>query len=477
MSSRRVAYLLCLVASATFVVVCSDDVKPPPADRGVDKPAVTEGGPKPEGMKGDGGSDVVDCTGKADGFNCAAAGQTGMICLGGTCLATSCGDKYVDAANGEECDDGNTDPTDGCNNCKFNCKIDADCDDKNKCNGTETCDTTAHTCKLGTPAPDATKCNLTGVDDGVCNGGVCAAAGCGNGVKDGTEECDDGNKVDGDGCDNNCKFSCHADTDCDDGNKCNGIETCKKEATKQACAAGTALDCDDKKACTTDLCIPQVGCMHIGIDADKDGHVAAPCGDDCNDADPTIYGQGGPHHECKDGKDNDCDGLTDEAPLDLPICWADPDGDSYATKSAATILNCSCPKGYTNRNPLTAGQADCQGNNATVSPAQTGWFTKAYCTGLWAIGIPPNPSKCLGTLSFDYNCDGTETPHWPNVTSATGCKGIKLGPLGKLICFGDGWSGTIVAGCGVQAKYTDCVPDSTGKTCLKQEVLRTQECQ
>jgi cysteine-rich repeat protein len=475
MSNRRVAYLLCLIAAATFVVVCSDDVKPPPSDASVDKPAVTEGGPKTEGLKPD-GAETIDCTGKADGTNCAAAGQTGMICLKGVCLATSCGDQYVDTATGEECDDGNTEPADGCNNCKFNCKADTDCDDGAKCNGTETCDTTAHKCKLGTTAADGTKCNLTGVDDGVCNGGVCSTAGCGNSIKDGAEECDDGNKVDGDGCDNTCKFSCHADTDCDDDNPCNGAETCKKETTKQACIAGTALNCDDGKACTTDLCLNTKlggGCIHLNIDKDKDGHAMAPCGDDCNDNDPAIYGTGGAHHECADAKDNDCDGKTDETPLSAGTCWADPDGDSYASTTAAKISNCNCPTGYTSRDPSVAGQADCQANNATVNPSQTGWFTKAYCTGLWAI-MPPNPAKCMGTLSFDYNCDLAETKHWNSIVSATGCKAFKIN--GKLYCIGAGWS-TSSPACGVQAKYTECVADSTGSTCLKSEILRTQECQ
>ena len=48
--------------------------------------------------------------------------------------------------------------------------------------------------------PDLTMC----LDDGVCADQICVAAGCGNGIVEGDEACDDGNQVSGDGCSRGC---------------------------------------------------------------------------------------------------------------------------------------------------------------------------------------------------------------------------------------------------------------------------------
>ena len=43
---------------------------------------------------------------------------------------------------------------------------------------------------------------------------------CGDGNVDDDEDCDDGNDVNGDGCDNDCSWSCEENGDCDDGHPC-----------------------------------------------------------------------------------------------------------------------------------------------------------------------------------------------------------------------------------------------------------------
>jgi len=55
-------------------------------------------------------------TDRPDGTECGVA--TRRICVDGACGSSACGDGYLDVFAGEECDDGNTDPGDGC---------DADC--------------------------------------------------------------------------------------------------------------------------------------------------------------------------------------------------------------------------------------------------------------------------------------------------------------------------------------------------------------
>ncbi|MBI4917379.1 MAG: FG-GAP repeat protein [Acidobacteria bacterium] len=62
-----------------------------------------------------------------------------------------------------------------------------------------------------------------------------AAPACGNAVVEPDEECDDGNDTSGDGCENDCSFSCHDDADCDDGLDCTG-DLCGEVEAGQACA-------------------------------------------------------------------------------------------------------------------------------------------------------------------------------------------------------------------------------------------------
>lgn len=78
-----------------------------------------------------------------DGATCGS----GKICLSVSCKTSVCGDRYVDTALGEECDDGKDgDNADGCkDDCKFTCKTNADCNDTNACT-TDTCNTATHTC-------------------------------------------------------------------------------------------------------------------------------------------------------------------------------------------------------------------------------------------------------------------------------------------------------------------------------------------
>jgi fibro-slime domain-containing protein len=80
----------------------------------------------------------------------------GYACNGSSCAPTVCGNQVVE--RGEQCDDGNDRPFDGCHHCQLE------------------------------PA---------------CTDGVCASV-CGDGQRFGNEECDDGNNRDGDGCSSTC---------------------------------------------------------------------------------------------------------------------------------------------------------------------------------------------------------------------------------------------------------------------------------
>ena len=97
------------------------------------------------------------------------------------------------------------------------------------------------------------------------------ATGCGNGIQTAGEACDDGNLVDGDGCDANCTVTgCgngiqSASEPCDDGNVVNG-DGCDNNCTPTACGNGVQTvgeSCDDgnltagdgcRADCTPELC-------------------------------------------------------------------------------------------------------------------------------------------------------------------------------------------------------------------------------
>jgi len=69
-----------------------------------------------------------------------------------------------------------------------------------------------------TYSPDGEECEGFRFDDettfeGMCRVGFCG--GCGDGEINGAEDCADENSINGDGCENDCTFTCEVDTDCD----------------------------------------------------------------------------------------------------------------------------------------------------------------------------------------------------------------------------------------------------------------------
>jgi cysteine-rich repeat protein len=142
----------------------------------------------------------------------ACASCSGGFCDGnGQCAASACGDGCVDTSAGEQCDLGSANGTgQGCNaSCQYDCQQDSDCSDGNVCNGTETCVSgtvsgeTVQTCQAGTNVAACTACS-----SGFCNSnGQCEPSTCGDGCLDpATEQCDDGNTYDLDGCDSTCHY-------------------------------------------------------------------------------------------------------------------------------------------------------------------------------------------------------------------------------------------------------------------------------
>lgn len=76
---------------------------------------------------------------------------------------------------------------------------------------------------------------------------------CGDNLVEGAEACDDGNVVDGDGCDSACLFEC-AVIPCNDSNACT-MDAC----TPQTGCTITPFQPSDGDSCTTDTCNPATG--------------------------------------------------------------------------------------------------------------------------------------------------------------------------------------------------------------------------
>jgi len=126
--------------------------------------------------------------------------------------------------------------------------------------------------------------------------------GCGDGMVDVTEECDDGNDVAGDGCEPNCTYSCHLPADCEDGDVCSTDHLCVSRGGGRVCTFTPAAEgtvCDDDSTCTDpDAC-------------DREGVCTGP---------PTASGTLCDNHLFCDGSGDICDGAGNCAGVSMPPC-------------------------------------------------------------------------------------------------------------------------------------------------------------
>jgi cysteine-rich repeat protein len=131
---------------------------------------------------------------------------------------------------------------------------------------------------------------------------------CGDGVLDPTEECDDGNVVDGDGCDSNCTLTAcgngvvTAGEECDDGNVTDG------DGCSSLCAVEPGWHCEQQPSRCTEICGDGIQTAGEGCD---DGNLVD--GDGC-DSNCTLTACGNgvvtAGEECDDGNLIDNDGCN-----------------------------------------------------------------------------------------------------------------------------------------------------------------------
>src|SRR3989338_5233095 len=151
------------------------------------------------------------------GEQCDDGNQNNADACSNSCRVAHCGDAIVQA--GEECDDGNREMNDDCTN---QCR-------------------TVASVVCGNSICEANERN----SDIQCGTGMCRnpkycpadCAVCGNFIREGMEQCDDGNQIDTDACSNACQSARCGDEvvqqgeQCDDGNASNS-DSCRNDCTR-----------------------------------------------------------------------------------------------------------------------------------------------------------------------------------------------------------------------------------------------------
>ena len=289
------------------------------------------------------GDGTVDAGEQCDDGNTDAGDGCDATCQ--TEVGPACGDGTVDA--GEQCDDGNTDAGDGCDaTCQNevpavcgNGAVEAGeaCDDGNAVAG-DGCDA----CQIEIRCQIVDDCNA----GQVCAGGFCVDGGeCGNGLLEGAEQCDDGNREAGDGCDATCQTEVpapvcgngllEAGEQCDDGNQADA-DGCSAVCVIELPACGNGRieageQCDDGNQANGDGCdaacrveMPGAECGNGALEAGEqcdDGNGVA--GDGCDalcqiEPPPAVCGNGAVEgaEACDDGNLVAGDGCSAECQLE-----------------------------------------------------------------------------------------------------------------------------------------------------------------
>ena len=235
----------------------------------------------------------------------------------------SCGNGVIDP--GEQCDDGDTDDTNGCTRaCERNCS-DADvapCDDEDPCTY-DACDYELAVCSHD--PDDGVPCS-SAPGPGICIGGMCIPSVCGDGIHQPGEECDLGaDNGRGTGCETSCVWSCHEDAECDDGDACNGTQACAIAAGGMACAGGEPLadgsPCGGGGYCLGQRCT-QPDC---GDGVIEPGETCDPPSGPCNaSCQLVVCGDGAlvlPEEECDDANLLPLDGCDASCRYEVAVRW------------------------------------------------------------------------------------------------------------------------------------------------------------
>ncbi|MCR4312174.1 MAG: DUF4215 domain-containing protein, partial [Candidatus Uhrbacteria bacterium] len=262
-----------------------------------------------------------------------------------------CGDGIVEqdatTGAGEDCDGG-----EGCSSsCKF-----------------EGSDAAVFTCS----SDSAVSCS--GVSDTACDC-VASTAGCGDAVIGSTEDCDDGNLVDGDGC----SASCIAEGSTSVNALC-GNDDIAYDATTFA-----GEECDDGNALSGDGCSRE--CLREG--SSTQAQIGdAQCGDDATTE---------PYETCDDGNTTDGDGCSSSCLREGNVVDA--------------LTTTYCGNGVTDFNTTTFAGEECDGQTGCADDcvwagSSTSYAAPSFC-GDSVVGTG-ELAACEVGASGDENIDATQ---------------------------------------------------------------------
>ena len=342
-----------------------------------------------------------DCMGIESGWECPPTG--------GGCTQTSahCGDGFVNRS-GEECDPGE----EGLLGCTEDCKIAIGWNCSNDDRGVSTC--WEMVCGDGifdTKNDEECDNGIDNVADGSygldekghpqCDQSCHYAAYCGDGERNGSEECDNGEngnngvyqKAENDGCTSLCKKAGW----CGDGvfqkghEKCDPKDPKSKGGCSDECVPKDGYACDSEGACTDFATLPEPGC---GI-KDDDGNLRIDL----------ELGE-----ECDQEKGEGCDPVTCKA-MDGYKCIASPKPCSTCTqKDGEQCEELKCGDGYVDPD----GYEECdlgnslngKGNGCTTScTIEPGYACKSVIDSDGKIKSICNSVCGDGVRTEDEECD------------------------------------------------------------------------
>ena len=311
--------LFAVLSSFLLLTACGDDSTP-----------TRDGGPEDAPASDVPGVDSSRTDGGPDGFTPA------------------CGDGVL--SDPEECDDGDTDPGDGCDaDCMtepdYVCVVPGmDCVRIVECGnarieGSETCDdrntTPGDGCDDECQLEEGWTCPVAGA--------ACRAAMCGDGVVAGFEICDDGDTDPDDGCSPSCQL--------EDGWVCPPGEDCRETTCGDGVPEGTE-DCDDGNLLIGDGCTP----LCTREPSCTDGTCTAVCGDE------VVFAP----EECDDGNVIPGDGCSATCTIETGYMCEEiplPDPDSIVLPVVVRDFIPACQDG----NPVLVPRAT-EGSPGAVPP-------------------------------------------------------------------------------------------------------------